>query len=595
MTYPPLHYKIAVKNFGAHVFHVSIKIKNTDKTVTASMPRWIPGSYKIREYARNIFNINAQTCTGKPIAIAKDGTAKWQFAANGEDLIIQYSVYAFDLSVRGAYLDDTRFFFNHCAVFMDVENHSEQQRFIEIATPDTWTIFTTLPKLDRQLGDKQLGNQQNHCYMANSYAEQIDFPVECSQDFLTTDFEVEGIPHQMTYTGRLNDDYLLEQTAQDVEKICQAQIKLFNGLPLDCYHFLTFLAPNVYGGLEHLNSTALMASPAMMLTDNTNRHDKYIDFLGLCSHEYFHLWNIKRLCPKDFMPYKLDAEQPTEMLWLFEGFTAYYDELMLCRSGVIGPAQFLQRLGQTISRVIALPGRFQQSLAESSHDAWVKLYHADENARNFMISYYSKGSLFACYLDLWLRKNSDNQSSLDTVMQILWRNFACQQKGVSEPDVIAVCKTLVNVHYHPELLTLFNDYIHGIDDIPLADILPDFAIDYIIDYERINGNPKTSEPGFKLKDSQIIAIDIDSEAAKIGLSVQDKIIAINNQPIDNIDINKTLYQQPMGKEINLSYSRLGQIYSKTLTLAEPQKSHVHLQKVLDNDLNKDWLACWINN
>lgn len=337
-----------------------------------------------------------------------------------------------------------------------------------------------------------------------------------------------------------------------------------------------------------------MAAPEMMLTDNNNRHSRYIDFLGLCSHEYFHLWNVKRLRPKDFMPYKLDAEQPTEMLWLFEGFTAYYDELMLCRSGVIDAAEFLTRLAKTISGVISAPGRLQQNLAESSYDAWIKLYQADENARNFMVSYYTKGSLFACYLDLWLRLHSDNQHSLDEVMRRLWQQFALQNKGVVEADVITICKTLVSKDKTTEIDALFKNYIHGCDDIPLVEIFKAFAINVEKRAELVGTKEKTCESGFKLKDNIIQSINSDSTAAKAGLSVKDKLIALNDYPIDSVNADELLYLQLPDKKISITYSRLGKIYRKDIRLDEPKLNQIKLTQAKTTDLNSDWLACWLD-
>ncbi len=575
-----VHYQVSPENFGTHLLRVIITVRNPPAIINANMPKWIPGSYKIRDYARNVINVQAKTATGDSVKFIKTKPSQWQFHCNQQNFTIEYSVYAFDLSVRGAYLDDQRLFLNHCAVFMDLTEFSDQPRSIEVVTPPEWEQFTTLSKKDG-------------LYNAPNYNVQNEHPIECSQHFLNTSVEVNGIAHQMTYTGVLKDDYCIEAMAADVGKICTTQMQLFGGSPLSQYHFLTFLAPNCYGGLEHLDSTALMASPEMMLRDESKRHRQYIDFLGLCSHEYFHLWNIKRLRPKTLMPYQLDDEQPTEMLWMFEGFTSYYDELMLCRSGVIDADTFLNRLAETIGKVTTLPGRFKQSLAESSFDAWIKLYQADANARNFMISYYSKGSLFACYLDLWLRLNSNNQTSLDDVMRDLWQRFACNDKGIDETDVLNVCKRHIASEKQQMLDTIFKQYLHGTDDLPLAEILAQFAIEYSTSIGKVDGHDKTTDPGFNLKNGVITTIDEGSQAAKLGLSINDKLIAIDNQPLDTIDCNQALYCQTAGQSIKLSYARLGQLYSKVITLSAAKETNVQLKRTTKTPLNDGWLACWL--
>ncbi len=465
-----LHYTIKPKNLGAHLIHVRIHIPAGESLITARLPKWIPDSYKIRDYSRHL---QAFTATANDLALTwyKSDSDTWIIESDGNAVVIEYDIYAYDLSVRGAYLDDTRFFFNHCCVCLDISHLSRQKRRIDIKTLADWRIFTALDS------DKTKG--EGH-YIADNYEQQIDCPVESAAHYLYREFYAGGVRHAVIFTGTLSDDYDMDGITRHLKNICMAEIQLFGGSPLDKYLFMTYLEPNQYGGLEHKNSVAQLSAPAMMMKKGEALSDKMVDFMGLCSHEYFHLWNIKRLQPKDFQPYDLYREQHTEMLWMFEGFTSYYDEFFLLRAGVVDDKTFLTRQAKNLNRVLAVPGRKLQPLAASSFDAWTKLYQADANSSNHMVSYYSKGAVFALYLDLFLRLYSQAQYSLDDVMRYLWQNYGSKAIGIDESSVFTACQRLLAIDKHQLLTEVFAEGLHGTTDFAFDDILQHFGVEVAI-------------------------------------------------------------------------------------------------------------------
>ncbi|MGY0399797.1 MAG: M61 family metallopeptidase [Ostreibacterium sp.] len=579
-----LHYTIKPKNLGGHLLSVTIDIPAGEKAIIAKLPKWIPGSYKIRDYSRHIQAFSALT-NNQAILWQKIDSDTWKIAANEQAVTLTYDVYAYDLSVRGAYLDDKRLFFNHCCVCLDITHLSDEKRLIDIKTIRDWRIFTALPT-------------ENNQFYADNYAHQIDCPIESADQYLYSKFIVGGIIHEVVFTGAISDNYDLNGINKNLKKICTAEMQLFEGTPLDKYLFLTYLEPKQYGGLEHKNSVAQMASPDMMMTKNGKITDKIIDFMGLCSHEYFHLWNIKRLQPKDFQPYDLYHEQNTEMLWIFEGFTSYYDELFLLRASVVDATTFLKRQAKNLTRVLTVPGRHLQSLAASSFDAWTKLYQADAHSPNHIISYYSKGATFALYLDLFIRKHSHNKASLDDVMRFLWKNFGKKGIGIIEDDVFEACGQLIPTDKHTLLAVIFVEGIHGTNDLPIAEILTDFDVIYTACVAKTHEKENTCDSGIRLtiknNTAKIAFLNSNSHAAKVGVSVEDTLIAINQQSLSVIDFKDYLHHSKPDDKLLLTLSRRGRVFEKTIQLTKPTANHISLAPTNNtNPLREAWLATWL--
>ncbi|MEO8170479.1 MAG: peptidase M61, partial [Oxalobacteraceae bacterium] len=479
-----INYRIVPIDPAAHLFSVVLTVPEPDvQGQILTLPAWIPGSYMLREFARNIVQIRAEA-GGKKVALCKLDKHSWQAAACHGPLTVQYEVYAWDLSVRAAHLDQTHGFFNGSSVFLRVAGQESAQHIVDIVRPDgdgyaDWRVATSLPELKAQ-------RYGFGSYAADDYDALIDHPVEMGT-FALASFKAHGVPHDIVISGQVpNLD--LARLAADLKKICTAQIALFDPqhkrAPMSRYVFLTTAVGDGYGGLEHRASTALICAradlPSIALPQE--KSDGYRSFLGLCSHEYFHTWNVKRIKPAAFAPYDLQVENYTSLLWLFEGFTSYYDDLMLLRSGSIDQAAYLKLVAKTINNVLRGSGRSKQSVAESSFDAWSKFYRQDENAPNAIVSYYTKGSLVALALDLTIRTETKGKKSLDDVMRALWlrygQNFYAHGKQVGKLTGIAEheAEALVDEVSGLKLKRFFERFVRGTEDLPLAKLLAPFGV-----------------------------------------------------------------------------------------------------------------------
>ncbi|MBB3223110.1 M61 family metallopeptidase [Pseudoduganella umbonata] len=527
---PAVAYAIVAKDLAAHLFQVTLTVQQPapDGQLLA-LPAWIPGSYMIREFSRNIVQIRAEA-NGQPVALAKLDKHSWQAPPVEGPLTVQYDVYAWDLSVRAAHLDQTHGFFNGTSVFLRVAGQEEVPHVVDIVRPADeaargWRVATALPELKA----KRYGFGT---YVAADYDELIDSPVEMG-DFALATFTAHGVPHDVVITGRVpNLD--MARLCADLKAICETQIAFFEPktrhAPMDRYVFMTLAVGDGYGGLEHRASTALICARADLPTtaaQGKERSEGYIKFLGLCSHEYFHTWNVKRIKPAVFAPYDLQVENYTPLLWLFEGFTSYYDDLFLVRAGMIGEATYFKMLGKTVGGVLRGAGRTKQSVAESSFDAWSKYYRQDENAPNAIVSYYAKGSLVGLGLDLAIRQKSGGKRSLDDIMLALWQRYGRDfyphgRRGVTPGEVEALFDEISGMR----LKSYFDKYIRGTEDVPLAKLLAPFGVKYTD--ERKPAKPSLDvNIGRDGADAKLSAVHEGGAAHRAGMSAGDLLVAVD--------------------------------------------------------------------
>jgi len=552
-----VHYTIKSDKPEAHLYTVTCQISEPDpQGQRVTMPAWIPGSYMMRDFAKNIVQIKAHDHKGK-VQLNKLDKQTWQCASCSGTLTLEYEVYAWDLSVRSAHLDTTHAYFNGSSVFLAVEGKTTQACSVEILPPEgkqyrEWRVATTLPRANTGL------YQFGHFY-ANDYEELIDHPVEMGHFTLAT-FEAGGIPHDIVITGQHRAD--MERLSRDLKQICQTHINMFGELPvMERYMFLTMVVGSGYGGLEHRSSTSLLCSRNdLPLMNEEEITENYCNFLGLCSHEYFHTWNIKQIKPAAFFPYDLQQESYTSQLWAFEGITSYYDDLGLLRSGLITENRYLELLGQTATRVWRGSGRAKQSVAESSFDAWTKFYKQDENAPNAIVSYYTKGSLIALSLDLRLRQLTGQQKSLDDLMRHLWQHYGKKQIGVPEGKIEEIAADIAGT----DLDDFFQRYVYGTEDTPLSELLQDYGLRFSLrraeNMDDKGGKPATSDRPLShigarfVNDTQgamISHIFDDGPAQAAGLSAGDSIIAIDQLKVDKQTIEKLINSYPPDSTITV--------------------------------------------
>lgn len=553
-----IQYTVNLFNPHAHIFKVTLEISKPNKAgQILFLPAWIPGSYMIRDFAKNIINIQAYS-NNKPINIEKLDKSTWKTAASDSALTLEYQVYAWDLSVRSAHFDMTHAFFNGTSLFLMPHGFEQETCSIKIEKPiDTdykeWKIATSL-------NIEKVDENGFGIYKASNYDELIDHPAEIGTH-TEFDFSVENTKHKMALTGIHRADN--KRLIKDLTRICQTHCTMFGELPeLDEYIFLTMVTGDGYGGLEHRSSTSLMCSrdDLPLTTEAKEPNEKYRNFLGLCSHEYFHTWNIKRIKPEAFMPYDLTTESYTRQLWAFEGITSYYDELALVRSGVISVDSYLELLGQTITRVLRGKGRFNQSITESSFEAWTKFYKQDESAPNTIVSYYAKGALLALCLDLTIQKKTKGKKSLDDVMRHLWINYGKKSTGLPEGKIESIASEVSGIN----LNEFFEKYLYGVEELPLKELLSEFAVVFnlrattsVDDKGGKSNNDKLNQGsiGARFATNNLgakITQVFSNESAEIsGLSAGDIIVAINNLQVTKTNIDKTIESYNIGDELTI--------------------------------------------
>jgi predicted metalloprotease with PDZ domain len=562
-----------------------------------SLPAWIPGSYMIREFAKNIVSISAQS-GGQPVALTKRDKHTWVAAPCAGALTVDYTVYAWDLSVRTAHLDATHGFFNGTSVFLRAHGFEACKHALELIAPpglEHWQVATSLPRAK--------GTQPHTFgrYLAPDYDALIDHPVELGT-FAHASFSACGARHDLAFTGQI-PNFDLPRVAADVQKICAAQIKLFEPqtqqAPFldssDRYVFMTMAVGDGYGGLEHRASTALICNRSdLPIKGQAVQSEGYRQFLGLVSHEYFHTWNVKRIKPAAFAPYDLTRENYTPLLWLFEGFTSYYDDLMLVRAGVITPADYLKSLSKTITGVLRTPGREKQTVAQSSFDAWIKYYRQDENSPNAIVSYYTKGSLVALYLDLLIRAQTKNKKSLDDFMRLLWQRFGRDfyrgkapgkghSIGIEPEDIPALLQEATGCKLHKELALA----TQSTSDLPLASLLAKFGVTWTARVEK----PFPSL-GVRTKAAQgecVIATCLSGEAAhRAGVSAGDTLIAIDGLRVTPGNLEQLISRYRAGDTVDAHVFRRDELMRFAILLDAPKPNQVTLS--LADDASKAALA-----
>ncbi len=464
---PAICYTVTAPDPHTHLFHISLRIHKPAARQELALPVWIPGSYLIREFAGQLQGLQARQ--GKQAcAVQQLDKHRWQVdCAAGKPLEVCYQVHAYDASVRTAWLDAERGFFNATSLCLMVQGQTDCPQHICITAPyKHWTLATGLSAV-------QVNKQGFGRYVAADYDELADCPVEMGA-FWSAEFTACGVPHRFVIAHplpALDGERLL----QDTRRICETAIRFWHGsragakqVPFKRYVFMLNAVAEGYGGLEHRNSTALIASRKMLPLAGQAPGADYVTLLGLISHEYFHTWNVKRLKPASFLPYDYTRENYTELLWFFEGLTSYYDDLLLLRAGCVDLEGYLRQLQKTVDNVYNSPGRLVHSVAQASFEAWTKYYRPDANTPNATVSYYTKGALVGLCLDLTLRR--EGKTTLDAVLRALYQRCytaTTPPRGLTEQDLLAVLQELGGRSFAREIRA----WVHGTGELPLPDLL----------------------------------------------------------------------------------------------------------------------------
>ena len=600
------HYHVSFSEAAAHLIDVTLRITEPDSAgQKLRLPNWIPGSYMIRDFSRNIVSLSA-TSNGRTVSLTKLDKSSWQAEADLDELTVTYRVYAWDLSVRAAHVDQTHAFFNGTSVFLSVEGqeHSRQNVTIDRPANDVDAVF----ELSTTLKPVEVDKTGFGAYSASDYDELIDHPVELGT-FKRLEFLACGVKHEVVLTG---DCFFDEQRViDDLTRICEYQINFFGApAPVDHYVFMVMVVDVGYGGLEHRASTALMITRENLpIAGETKISDKYLDFLGLCSHEYFHTWNVKRIKPAQFVPFDLTAESYTQLLWFFEGMTSYYDDLVLARIGLIDTETYLGVLSKTLTRVQRGQGRQGQTVTDSSFDAWNKFYKQDENAPNAIVSYYAKGALVALCLDALLREKSNGDISLDTLMRVMWNRWLNTGAGLAEDEPQQLAAKLVDEN----LSEFFNHALYTTNELPIAETLKQFGVS--LEWcERLSSNDvggvrkgsgsaavvDSSSAGNVVKPwlganvvdaaggVRLAQVMKGGPASQAGLSAGDLIVAINDLSVNKADLDTHLIRYASLDTLSVHYFRLGRLRVVQLPVQSAPKDTAILN-VLDQAVVDSWL------
>lgn len=566
-----------------HLWHITLSFEHTaGRPNLVKLANWVAGSYMIRDFSRHIVKLSVRF-NGEPESFTQLDKNTWQLPDKTGNFQVHYTVYANDLSVRASLLDMERGFIDGACLFLYLpERRDEECHVLFVQLPNDWQIYTTLPRINET------------SFHAKNYAELTDHPFEMGANVEVLEFTARGIPHRIALSGHyLNFDR--ERLVADCQKICEYELSLFPApAPFKEYLFLLHVGDHLYGGLEHISSTALHADRNALPPMNMGiANPAYTELLGLIAHEYFHAWNVKSIKPSAFQSYDLDKEVYTEQLWAYEGITSYYDDLSLVRSGVISVEAYLNLLAQTLTRVHRNAGRKQQSLAQSSFCAWHKYYKQDENSPNAITSYYQQGALFALCLDVVLRDNSEY--SLDFVMQTLYQYYLDTGKGTEEGEWQLLASQITGL----TLQDFFLINLNSTQDLPLELCLEVVGLELRWLPENRSGLGKLvrefpeispqADLGCRYKqqaDGAVIShVFSEGSAEYAALKANDKIIAVDGFACTDLTAQA---QTQVGDVHTLHYFRQGVLYQTELTVQAATESVAYL-KVTDEALLRRWL------
>jgi predicted metalloprotease with PDZ domain len=570
---PKLAYQIAMPLPQTHLFEVKLTVSNWDgELLDVRMPVWTPGSYLVREYAKQVQDFVATSDKGRKLSVTKTAKNNWQILTSDSSKIsISYRVFAHELTVRTNHLDATHGYFNPAALCFYVPGFEDCPIEIKIIPPHLdWQITTPLPEISPQT------------FLAANLDTLVDSPFEIGKQQIY-DFTVLDKPHQLVVWGEGNlDPYV---AIEDIKKIVEVEAKIFGGLPYERYIFLLHLSPAGGGGLEHKNCCSLLY-PRF----NFQGAEKHNRFMQLVTHEFFHLWNVKRIRPAALEKFDYDRENYTPSLWFSEGTTSYYDLLIPRRAGIYDEHEFLVELSKEITRFLTTPGRLVQPLSESSFDAWIKLYRPDANSSNSQMSYYLKGEMVTLLLDLLIRTRTQGAKSFDDVLVAMWEQFGKAEIGFTEIQLKQIIESIAN----QDLTEFYDRYIHGIEELPFNDYLNTFGIElHAVESSTpyLGINVKT-EHGKEI----IKSVAANSPAQLAGIDPGDELLAIDGFKITADKLADRLKLDRVGgQEINVTVFHADRLMTVPIVLDAPQPQQYQLRSLehtsdLQRQLFKNWVS-----
>jgi predicted metalloprotease with PDZ domain len=577
-------YRLSMLEPHSHLFEVEMRIASGGETVDLVMPSWTPGSYLLREFPRNVQDFTATDDAGHPLAWSRTDKNGWRVEMEGAgDLRVSYRVYANELTVRTSHLDASHGYVNGASVFMFVRGREAEPVTLDVEAPPGWKTTTALPAEGKSR------------FRAADYDQLVDSPLEIGEHLLL-EWEQSGRPHRYAVwgSGNLDPDRLIA----DTRRIIATCERFFGDLPYASYTFILHLLPDGRGGLEHRDSCSLQADRWAF------EGEAYENFVALVAHEFFHVWNGKRIRPEPLGPFDYTRENYTRSLWVVEGLTTYYTELILRRAGLVTPERFLARLAESITRFRALPGRHRQTLADSSFDSWIRFYRPDEHTPNAQISYYQKGALVGMLLDLELRRRTGNERSLDDLMRLLWERYGAVDEGYPEAGAGSV-EALASELSGSDLSPLFDRWIRGTDELEYERSLTAAGLAFGRDpgSEPRPAAPPTirrppdpvvlearlgvrvREQGGRLRIAHVLS---DTPGWRAGLNAADELVALDGLRISSTaELANRVWAEEEGSEVLMAVFRRDQLLSLPLRVGSRPTPRLQITHIMDPTPEQD--------
>jgi predicted metalloprotease with PDZ domain len=562
-----------------HYFEVQMMLEGIKASdLDFVMPAWTPGSYVIREFARNVQNFAAADASGKPLPWHKTSKAKWCVHSGGsEKVVLNYRVYAFEPTVRTSFLDDSHGYVNGASLFFYLEGFWKIAYRLTIIPYGGWArVSTSLEKVEGL----------ENTFFAPDYDVLVDSPIEIGNQNIL-EFEVGNRPHLVSIYGEGN--YEAERVRSDLKKIVETGAEIVGEIPYRQYTFLLHLTKEGIGGLEHAASTSLQVCRWCFQPE-----ESYRKFLRLAAHEYFHVWNGKCIRPDSLGPFDYDEENYTRLLWITEGFTDYYEGLILRRAGLISPEKLLEDLSRSIQNYLEVPGRLVESVAEASFDAWIKQYRQDAHTPNATISYYLKGHLIGLVLDLEIRRRTGNRS-MDDVLRFLYQKYYRElARGFSEVEFRAACGVVTG----SSLDEILDRYAGGTEEMDLARYLAYAGIQLTPAGGEKNHKPKCYL-GVSLQNidgkPMVVGVPTGTPAYDQGLNVNDEILGMDGFRVNMETLQQRIAEKPPGTTIDLLIARADRLRTISIRLGERTARELKLEKMKDptpqqKGLFESWLC-----
>jgi predicted metalloprotease with PDZ domain len=549
-------FTISMPQPTTHLFDVEMRVTGaTGQTADVALPVWTPGSYLVREYARHVQDFEPKGATGETLTWSKTNKNTWRVDTKGQaNFTVRYRVYANSLKVQEAELTDGFAFWNNAALLMHVPGQLQTPANITISAPNGWAIATGLPPV----------NGQANTFRASNFDVLYDSPFLVGPLSQAT-FTVGGKTHRIAVAGTAPADAASRLVAP-VQRIVEAEVAMMHGagsatgaLPYENYTFLYYIRQGTGGGLEHLNSTVIGGGASVFYD-----RDALNGLLSTTAHEFFHLWNVKRVRPDALGPFNYNEENYTRLLWVAEGLTSYYEDQFMRRAGLTPPREYLQSLAKQITIFEMTPGRNKMSVEEASFDAWIKRYRPDENTINSAIDYYDKGSLIGLVLDLTIRERTNGAKSLDDVMRTLYTEYALKNRNYTPADFQKVSEQVAGGSLEP----FFARFVRGRGDIDFDTALKAVGLQVrrtvpnMTPIPHLGGNFVSDPLGAK-----VASLPSDTPAYEQGLSAGDIVLAVDDLRVTTgDDFYRRVYARSPGDTLRLTVFRADRLVTVPVKL-----------------------------